>query len=248
MNRNDKPKILFYDVETIPFQAWVFQCGKQVVSPKQLVKGHNTPDIICIGYMWSTDKKATSLIWDGKQNSKKMIKKFTKIAEKADVIIGKNNVRFDDKYVNTLRMVHDLAGNPEVMRKVDDLESQMRRNFKLPSNSLEYISTLLGLGGKNSMQLSDWIAIVQDKCPVALKKMVTYCQKDVVDTKKIWDYCMRHFKDLKLDHKRWSGKACCPSCGGLDIISNGYYTDCKGVKYRRLFCNSHRGTAGRVKL
>ncbi len=245
--KNNSPKILFYDVETAPLKAWVFHCGKQVVRPSQLVVGHDKPDILCVCWSWEGEKKVHSLTWDKHNNSKKMIKEFTEVCQEADLIIGKNNKSFDDKYVNTMRMFHGLPGEPLLMQKVDDLQAQMKQNFYLPSHRLDYISKMLGLGGKEKMDLDDWIAIVDLKDKAAMDKMVFYCKKDVTDTKTIWNYCKGHFKRPVLNHSTWKKDVCCTVCGSDAIISCGSATDTKGNKYRKLHCNAHHGYAGKIK-
>jgi hypothetical protein len=160
------PKILFYDIETLPLCANVFSLGKQVVRHGQLIPSRNRYEIICIQYMWDTDKKATNLHWIGTNStSEEMIAKFDAIAKQADILIGKNSDRFDCKHVNTLRLVHGLPPLPGWMesKTKDDVEKQLRRYFYLPSYSLDYISSLLGLGGKNVMEFSDWVDILHYK-------------------------------------------------------------------------------------
>ncbi len=247
MKNKSEPKVLFYDVETAPIKAWLFRCGKQVVSPSQLVVGNDKPDIICICWSWEGEKKVHSLQWDKNNNSKAMIKAFTAVCQEADLIIGKNNKSFDDKYVNTMRMFHGLPGEPLLMQKVDDLQAQMKQNFFLPSHRLDYISKMLGLGGKEKMDLDDWIKIVEHKDKAAMDKMVFYCKKDVTDTKTIWKYCAAHFKRPVLNRSTWHKDIRCAVCGSLKIISAGYHTDTKGVKYRKLHCNEHHGYAGKIK-
>ena len=62
-NKQDKPKILFYDVETTPLKAYVWRCGKQVVNSTQLMPGANRYDIICIGYEWLHSREKGVLSW-----------------------------------------------------------------------------------------------------------------------------------------------------------------------------------------
>ena len=56
-------------------------------------------------------------------------------------------------------MFHGLPGNPEWSKYSEDLEKQMRRYFRLPSQSLDYISDMCGVGGKVHMNIGDWKAI-----------------------------------------------------------------------------------------
>lgn len=241
-----KPKILFYDIETTPLKAWVWRPGKQVVRHGQLVSGAESYEIICIGYAWLHSSESGCLTWDYKtQNSKKMIQQFTKMCDEADLVIGKNNRRFDDKHLNTLRLMHGLPGRPDLLSKVDDLESQIRRHFYLPSYTLDYASKLFGLGGKTSMNFQDWIDIMEKNAngEKSFKKMVSYCKKDVQDTKKLWKHLEAHISP-KFNHSVHTGTPVCKVCGSTNIKKNGYTRSPAGVKYTKYYCNDHKGHAG----
>jgi hypothetical protein len=241
-----KPKILFYDIETTPLQAWVWRPGKQVVRHGQLVGGMESYEIICIGYAWLHSSESGCLTWDYKtQNSKKMIQQFTKMCDEADLIIGKNNRRFDDKHLNTLRLLHGLPGRPDLLSKVDDLESQIRRHFYLPSYTLDYVSKLFGFGGKTSMSFQDWIDIMEKNAngEKSFRKMVSYCKKDVQDTKKLWKALESHITP-KFNHSVHTGKSVCKVCGSDNIRPNGSTRSPAGVKYVKYYCNDHKGHAG----
>jgi len=243
---NKKPKILFYDIETTPIQAWVWRTGKTVIRSNQLVKNKNTYDIICIGYAWLHSKESGVLHWNYKtQNSKKMIEEFTKMCDEADLIIGKNNKRFDDKHLNTLRLVHGLPGRPDLLSKVDDLETQIRKHFYLPSYTLDYVSGMFGLGGKHSVGFQDWIDIMEKNAngEKALAKMLRYCRKDVEDTKRLWKMLESHIQP-KFNYSVESGLTCCKVCGSKNIRPNGSRTSPAGVKHLKYYCNDHKGYAG----
>lgn len=246
----NKPKVLIYDIETTPLQAWVWSCGKQVVRHGQLVEGRKSYDVICIAYTFLHSNEVKVLDWGYKQqNSKKMIEEFTKICSEADIIIGKNNKRFDDKHVNTLRMKHNLGGRPDLLRKVDDLETQLRRHFYLPSYGLDYISAQLGLGGKDKMCFQDWIDIVDqtDNGEKAFKKMLKYCKKDVKDTKKIWQHCEKHIEP-KLNRSALAGELACKVCSSTLLRKNGVYTSSNGTVYQQYYCSTHHGYAGKLPI
>lgn len=154
-----KPTVLFYDIETTPLQSYHWQLGKQVIRHGQLVAGHSRWDIICITYCYNDGKPAKVLRYDKHGGTRGMIEKFDALIRAADITIGKNSDRFDTKMINTSRMFEGLPGIPEWTMYTDDLEKQMRKHFRLPSMSLDYISDELGLGGKVKMVMEDWIAI-----------------------------------------------------------------------------------------
>lgn len=189
-----EPKILIYDIETLPLSADLFQLGKQFIGHKQLLPHRDSYDIITIQYMWSDDTEVKNLHWIGKdKDSSKLIKAFDKVVSKADIVIGKNSDRFDMKHVNTLRMLHNLPALPTWFQPSarDDVEKQMRKHFFLPSYSLDYIAKLLLGSGKDTMEFADWLKIRNYKEALDLKKEI----KDI--------------KSLNAACKYWYGEKYC---------------------------------------
>lgn len=243
-----KPKILFFDIETSPLQAWVWQQGQQYVNHKQLVKGHSRWGVICIGYAWNDGKPAKCIDWGwDEQDTGKVIAEFDKIAATADLIIGKNSKRFDVPMINAARMFAGLPGLPQWAMSHDDLEQQMRRYFRVPSQSLDYYSSELGIGGKDKMEMQDWIDIVEKNNPKKLAKMIKYCKKDITDTRTLWNKLSEHF-DPKFNSSRFNenGIACKHAdCGSNDIYKNGTRM-ASSIKYQLYNCKSCGRYAGRA--
>ncbi len=153
-----QPKVLFFDIETILMWFRAFSPGKQYLGHKQLIPGKSTHGIICITYAWLTGP-VKILQWDPVTGQRGLIEAFDKIAETADLVVGKNSDRFDVKMINGIRALEGIPGNPTWSLSSDDLEKQMRKYFRLPSQSLDYISNQLGLGGKIQMSMSHWVHI-----------------------------------------------------------------------------------------
>ncbi len=151
-------KLLTYDIETGLLLAYLFSIqGEQRISYKQLHPAANITPIICIAYKWFHEKKTHILVGET------AVEDFDKQARQADVCLGKNNRKFDIKHINTQRMLQGLRPYPEWINQSDDLESQLRKYFAFPSQSLDYISNLLGFGGKVHMGLEDWQNIADYK-------------------------------------------------------------------------------------
>ena len=234
------PRILFYDLETAPMKAWIWRPGEQVVRHGQLVKEDNKPPytrIICATYCWNDDRPAKAIGWGyDEQDSGKVVKQFDELIKQADIVIGKNSDRFDNKHVNTIRMIAGGDPMPGWIRDTDDLEKQIRKYFNLPSNSLDYISSLFGLGGKIKMEFDDWIHIVEKtrgKGKAAYEKMLTYGKKDVEDTRTLWLKLESHFEPR---YKAQTTNRSCKHCGTTDIRQNGSRWS-GGTKYIKFICS-----------
>lgn len=242
-----KKKILFYDIETTPLKAYIWRLGKQVVRHGQLTEDGYMSDIICMTWCWNDGKPAQVIGWGyHKQDSTKIIEKFDALAKQADVVIGKNSDRFDNKHMNTRRLVAGLECEPDWIKYTDDLEKQLRRHFNLPSYSLDYFSKLLGLGGKISMQFSDWVDIVEKRSKASYDKMLKYGKKDIEDTRAIWDYCEKHVTPkYHMPHRR--GEIVCKNCGSTSLVKNGTRRQGK-TTYQHYWCNDCRSYAGRKSV
>lgn len=153
-------KTLLFDIETLPVHARIWRPGDQVVRHGQLMPGRDHTEIICIQYCIN-DGPVVVLTrdLDNIKDQLSMIEEFDAIIRDSDIVIGKNSDRFDNKHLNTIRMLENGKPMPDWIRYTDDLEKQMRKYFNLPSNSLDYISYKLGFGGKNTMIFSVWVDI-----------------------------------------------------------------------------------------
>lgn len=245
-----KIKILYYDLESTPLKAYLWQLGKQVVRHNQLDKNYSQWGIICITYCWNDGKPAQCIDWGyEEQDTGRVIGEFDEIIKQADFTIGKNSDRFDTKMINAARMFAGLPGMPAWTKYTEDLEKQMRRYFRLPSQSLDYISSQLGLGGKIKMEFQDWIDIVE-KTPngkKALAKMIKYGKKDVVDTRKLWNQLQSHF-DTRINMATIKNeKHVCKKCGSANIKKNGTRS-LSGSRWQEFYCNDCCCYAGRAPI
>lgn len=146
--------MLIYDIETThDLKARIWRTGEQYVGHEQLDPVFNQNGIICIAYKWYGERLVHIL------EGHDIVERFDVLARQADVCLGKNSDRFDVKHINTQRMLLGLKPYPEWADTNDDLEKQLRKYFAFPSQSLDYISKLLGFGGKVKMERQDWIDI-----------------------------------------------------------------------------------------
>ena len=135
---------------------------------------------------------------------------------------------------------------PEWTDNTDDLEKQLRKYFIFPSQSLDYISKALGLGGKVKMEFQDWVDIVEKKSKKSFLKMCRYNKKDVEDTRDLWNRVKSHIKP-KLNMSTFYGDFCCRNCGSKDLTKSGIRRSGK-TTYQTYFCKSHNGYAGRIGI
>ncbi len=247
-----QPRILYYDIETSPLKAWIWGCGEQYIRHAQLEQGFKMWGIICVTYCWNDGEPAKSIDWGyNKQDTSRVVEKFDRIISQADHTIGKNSDRFDTKMINACRMFAGLPGMPGWTKYTDDLEKQMRRYFRLPSQSLDYISQQLGLGGKIKMEMQDWIDIVEKNAngKISFDKMIAYGKKDVEDTRFLWDKLAEHF-DPKFNRATFedNGVRCKHADCGSDLLKKDGTRVAGNTRYQQYFCNTCHRYAGRTPI
>ena len=210
-------KILIYDIETSRVPAMVWWTGKQYVGHKQL---REEPKIITIAYKWLGEDNIHDLKWDENQSDEKLLEDFLVVYNKADMVIGQNNDRFDNRWVNARAMKYRLDVN--VFVKSFDIMKQTKRLFRLPSYSMDYITKFLGV--ENKLQHEG--IIMWDKIQFGnkaeqkeyLNKMVDYNRQDIVATEDMY-LSLRKYMGNKMHFGVANGlpSFSCPSSGSLDV-------------------------------
>lgn len=241
-NIEDPFKVLVYDIETSRVPAMVFWTGKTYISHHQL---KDEPKIISISYKWLGEDEIHALTWDKDHSDETLLRKFLPIYNSASMVVGYNNDKFDNKWVNTRAAKHRLEVNLHV--KSFDLYKQARKVLRLPSYSMEYLANYYGLTPKLKHEgISMWDKIqfgtpeIQEE---ALKNMVDYNVGDILTTEEIYIEMRKYF-----GHKTHLGvilgndRASCPTCGGTNVEEfNGQYSVTPaGTIQRHMICIDDR--------
>lgn len=229
-------KILIYDIETGRVPAMVWWTGKQYVGHQQLME---EPKIITIAYKWLGEDNVYHLTWDKNQSDKDMITKFMKVYNKADMVIGQNNDRFDNRWVNARAMKYDLEVNTLV--RSFDIMKETKRLFRLPSYSMSYITKFLGV----EIKLQHEGVVMWDKIQFGtkeeqveyLQKMVDYNRQDIVATEDMY-LSLRKYMGNKVHFGVLNGepKFTCPNCGSYNVKLHSTQVTPAGTVQRVMVC------------
>lgn len=252
----NKPKILFWDIETSYNLLAGFGLRDQNFSHKQIVQEWY---IICASWMFEGDKKVSSIASvDG--NDYRVITKLYEVIEKADILIHHNGDKFDLKKLRARAIYHDsqlrrsfesrlmdtmgiderpfpIMGNgPLIPIKTIDTLKVSRSLFGFTSHRLDYIATHLGLKSKHNTTDGLWLRILKgDK--EAMKEMVEYNKQDVIVLRNVFKELQPHIKNhpslalLKGNEDRGH----CRNCGGTHLNKQGYDIR-QSRKYPRYKC------------
>lgn len=240
MQSDNKPKILYFDIETTITIFAGFSLGNQYVTHDQVLK---RPQVMCISWAWNDDKvqhgtfdlKKYDLLKKDDDADFKLLERFSREYAKADLVVTQNGVNFDVPWLRSRIIKYKLPPLPEVQH--DDTYLQTKKTVKHLSHKLDDVGDFLGYGRKadHGHGMDWWIQIAQGNKTI-LSKIVKYCDEDVVKLRKVYKHQLPYVKS-KLNMSTFTGKACCPQCSSTDLIKDGFARP--GLaKYQRYRCNS----------
>lgn len=227
-------KILILDLETAPNVAYVWRFFKENVGAKQVLE--NT-FIMSFAFKWLGDEKVYYFGADeyGEIN---LVKALIEVLDVADIVIAHNATGFDLPTIQGRALVHGL--NPPSPYKVVDTLTAAKYEFNFPSNSLEYLSNILGVekkdDHKNFPGFLLWSECLKNN-PDAWAELKTYNIQDVEVLEQVYlrmrPYIRRHPNVAVTEE---DDRPRCPKCGGVHIQLRGFTTTNTG-KYRKFQCN-----------
>ena len=175
-------KRLFWDIEVSPNLVFSWRTGFKIdINYEGIVEERK---VICIAYSWEDSNKVTVLRWDENQDDKQMLKTFLDVANEADELVGHYADYFDLPWFRTRCLLHGLEPLP--IYKTIDTKVLASKYFYFNSNKLDYLSKVLGFGGKLKTDYALWIDVVLRNSKEALDRMCRYCGVDVLRLKQVF--------------------------------------------------------------
>lgn len=231
--RGKKSKILLWDIETSYNLVSTWNVGYKLnISHENIVKERA---IICICYKFLGESKIYSLEWN-LGDDKQLLIDFIKVLNSADLSIGHNSDRFDLKWLRTRCIYHGIQTFPEYIT-IDTLKLS-KSHFRFNSNRLDYLGKfLLGEGKLDTGGFKLWQQVVEDNNPQAMKKMITYCKKDIILLEKVYNKLNLHTKSrTHLGVLQGKDECTCPNCSSEDIYLSKTRSTAQGVLRRQMQC------------
>ncbi len=224
------PSIWVYDLECSPNLCWTFGLWDQNIGINQIVESQ---DILTFAaHKIGTKKIETHAAWD---NYDAMINRLHEVMCDADYLVGYNNLSYDDKMSRAAFVKAGLQ--PPSPHRAIDLMRVVKKNFRFPSNKLDYVTRALGLDHKmqtGGMEL--WTkAMAGDTA--AQKKMLAYNKQDVKITSELFERLRGYIDGINLPLVDGTGeeRPACTNCGGVNIIRKGTaFTNT--TSYKRYVC------------
>jgi DNA polymerase elongation subunit (family B) len=226
-------KILFLDIETSPNVAHVWGLFKQTVAMNQLMESSYT---LCWAAKWSGSEE---VLFNSVHHApaRKMVKQVHELLGQADLVVHYHGTSFDIPTLNKEFLLHGLT--PPAPYQEVDLLKVVRRQFRFPSNRLDYVCQRLKLGKKFEHEGHElWVKCMNDD-PQAWKRMEEYNKHDVVLLEELYHRLLPWIHSHP-NRGVYEGTAVCPTCGSAEYQHRGYsYTKLgKFQRYQCLPCRS----------
>lgn len=241
---DDKPNMLFIDIETAPAIAWVWGLFKQFIGWEQVIKPSR---IICYSAQWYGQKQ-TMFQSEYEHTRMGMLGGLHQLFDEADIVVHYNGKRFDTPWIIG-ELITEKFQPPSPFKQID-LFQAVKGNMRNLSNKLDAVSwKLLGERKTHHTGFALWadclIEIPADATEAEVKELTR--RRD-----KAWRLMKRYnIQDTKLmiplykvllpfikQHPNvnpFAGTDGCPACGSLVYQKRGF--SYVGVsKYQRYQC------------
>lgn len=227
--------LAFFDLETSPLLTHVWRAHENYVAPERLK--HDT-----FLLSWALKFSGSPVVYSGRLTSneawqrddRRLVREIMSLLSQADYVVAHNGDNFDIPILNSRLFLH----NEPPLGQVDTIDTLKlaRRSFKLASNKLDYLASMLGLEGKHETGFELWERCYQGD-PEALLQMDRYCRNDVRLLERVFERIKPYAKGLpRLLEPHEKGEVCCIYCGSYDLQRRGTRKTAAGT-YPRYQCN-----------
>ena len=241
-----RPRILLFDVETLPNQGFTWGLYDQNV-----IQFTQQTCLATFAYKWLNDKKVYArALCDYKgykadsYDDTKLVADVWKLMDEADIIVAHNGDQFDIKVCQARFIFHKLS--PPRPFKTIDTKKAVKKVARFNSNKLDDLSSLLENEKKIKTDFELWRGCISgDRSSWA--QMVKYNKKDVLLLEKLY----LRLRPWISNHPNFTVLAgtlnrICPKCGSQSLRYWGFSVT-QGRRYRRLQCKECGGWAREVK-
>lgn len=238
------PKILIFDIETAPMQAFVWKRFKENISLEQTI---SESYMLCWAAKWLYSNEVLGAcltpIEARNEDDSRIVTALYNLINEADIIVAYNGKNFDVPYMNQRFLVYGFPPYKPVYT-VDPYETA-KNVFRFSSNKMDNIATQLGLQNKIKTDFSLWKGCIAGE-QHSLDAMLEYNKQDVVVLEEIYCRILPWIKNHPNVSNYLDDKNRCIKCGGNDITKLNRYFYTPSGKYELFRCN-HCGSIFRGK-
>jgi predicted RNA-binding Zn-ribbon protein involved in translation (DUF1610 family) len=228
-------RILCYDVETVPTQAYVWSAWKQNVAASQVqAQGR----VVCWAAKW-LGAKARDVYFGAEwadEDGEDFMVRLHGLMEEADAVITYNGNKFDEPVVRTEFAKRGLTPPPP--HKSIDMYQVVRKQFRLLHNRMDSVAEFLGVEGKTEtggFQL--WVDVMNGD-PKGQALMEKYNRKDIKVLEDIYEKLLPWIPNHPaLNHYGDAEAHSCPNCGSTKLHRRGTHKT-KVSTFQRFQCTN----------
>jgi DNA polymerase elongation subunit (family B) len=232
-----KPKILIFDIETSPIEAYVWGLRDQNVGLQQIKEDWS---VLSWSAKWLGEKEvmyADTRNEKNPRNDKKILQQIWKLLDESDVVITQNGLSFDAKKLNSRFIIQGMQP-PSSYRHIDLLRIS-RKQFAHTSNKLAYVTDKLNkkykkLDHKKFPGFSMWKECLKGN-KNAFKEMEIYNKYDVLSLEESYNLYKSWDNSINLNVYNEDGSVVC-TCGSTSLLKRGFSYSNTG-KFQRYRCN-----------
>lgn len=221
VTKEDKPKVLLFDIETSMIQAFIWGIWQQNVAISSIIKDWY---VICWSARWLGEKDIIhdSIHLHGKDTpfsdyEEIVVRSLWQLLDDADIIIAYNGKKFDRKKMNAKFLEYGLL-EPSPYKVIDPMLI-VKGNFALTSNKMDFVVKYLegNEEGKNSTNIGLWHRCMNNDVE-SLDYMLSYCDQDIEVLEKVY-LAVRHWDktspNFALHYE--DDKPRCNGCGSTNL-------------------------------
>lgn len=230
-SKSGLPKTLTIDIETSPLVTYTWGLFNQNISIGQIVEPQR---MLSFAARWYGKKKVLfySEFHHGREE---MVQAAWDLLNEADVLVTFNGKRFDVPHLNREFIEHGLL--PPAPYAQVDLYQVAKRQFRFPSNKLDFIVQQLDLGAKIKHTGFDlWVGCLNGK-KSAWDLMRKYNIGDIAVTESLYTELLPWIPNHPNVGLYTGHEDNCPNCGGADLKREGFAFTNLG-KYQRFSCKA----------
>lgn len=224
-----QPKILCFDIETSPIEAYVWDLYDQNIGISQIVQDWT---ILAWAAKWHDDPAHKVMYMDTSRNKnvrddKALVEGLWNLLDQADIVITQNGKKFDVRKFNARAAIHGLS--PVGGFRNTDTYREGKTTFGFTSHSLEYMSDKINKKYKKLKHAKFpgfelWKEVLAGN-KQAWAEMKEYCINDVLATDELYGHIRGWIKTHNLAVFHDDSETRCV-CGSTNLYKKGFvYTD-----------------------
>lgn len=239
----DDVKILIFDIETAPMQAYVWSRWKQNIYLEQTISEWF---MLCWAAKWVGGEVMSDCVTPEealKEDDKRITKSLWMLFDEADIVVAHNGNSFDIPKMNARFAVHNMKP-PTPYRRIDT-KVVAAKQFGFSSNKLDALAGYFGIRHKDETSFDLWKRCVSgDK--EALDYMLKYNIGDVEILEKVYFKLrpwIKNHPNIALYIE--SDEEICPYCGSHNLNDTGTFSYTQVSKFSNVRCEDCEGVARR---